>query len=69
MKNSNTWVLNKRTGKYEQKPDTYKPPPMKVKIKPPKRSHHKKVDKKTATAFYGSKQMDLQILKKSRNVN
>lgn len=66
---ANTWVLNKRTGKYEPKSDTYKPPPVKVKKQPPKRNHHKKVDKKTAAAYYGSKQLDLEVLKKSRNVN
>lgn len=64
----NTWVLNKRTGKYEPKSESYKPPVKKIKSKPQKKKRYKP-DKKTASAYYGSKQLDLEILKKSRNAS
>lgn len=68
MKMTNTWVLNKRTGKYESKSDSYKPPVKKIKPKLHKKKRYKP-DKKTAAAYHGSKQLDLEVLKKSRNVN
>lgn len=66
---TSTWVLNKKTGKWEAKSDKYRHPKPKEKKKhtaPKKKSKSKKVDKKIATAYYGQKQMDLAAMKKSR---
>jgi hypothetical protein len=67
---TNTWVLNKTTGKWEAKSANYQhPKPKEMKMYLPskkKKKKRKKVDKKTAAAYYGQKQLDLAALKKSR---
>lgn len=66
---SNTWVQNKKTGKFESKPDSYRPPAPK-KPKPfnsaKRKNKYKKPDKKEASAYYGNKNLDLQALKRAK---
>lgn len=67
---TNTWVLNKKTGKWEAKPSNYQPPQRKemkmYRAQRKKKNKVKKVDPKTAAAYYGQKQMDLEAMKKSQ---